>query len=209
VKVLQRDWSLDATAWDLLLNALHPERDAAAARYEEIRLVLIRYFRTHGSLVPEENSDEVVNRVARKLADGTSLDLGEHHGYFLTVAHFVLKEYFHAAKRQFVPVDDVTNSPEFSSDPIAEAERLRERIEKEIGIEAVRHCRDRLAESEREILDIYDTGSGGEKIRRRNELAERLGKTKGALVTEISRIRTRLKNCTLKRLRELGIIEGM
>jgi hypothetical protein len=209
VKVLQKDWLLDAAALNLLLTALDPEREAAAVRYENVRKALIRYFSLHGSLIPDENADEVFNRVARKLSESVPLDLSHHNGYFLKVAHFVLNEYFRSARRQFVPFEECAQSSELSTDPIEESARLRDRFERELGLEAVRYCRDLLSLNERENLDAYDEGIGREKIDRRNALAAKLGKSKGALIVEISRIRARVRNCTLKKLRELGILESV
>ena len=207
MRVLQKDWLLDSAALDLLLKTLDAEREAAAARYEDIRRVLIRYFRVHGSLTPDEHADDVFNRVARKLVEGALLDLTSHNGYFLKVAHFVLSEYFRAARRKFVPIEDLAQSSDLATDPVEESIRLRERFEHEIGLEAVRACRDRLLPTEKETLDTYDIGTGREKIERRNALAEELGKSKGALIVEVSRIRARVKECVVKKLRELKILE--
>ena len=193
-------------ALDVLLAALHPERGAAAARYEELRAILIRYFSIHGSLVPEENADDVLNRVARKLSEGAQLDLRDHNGYFLSVARFVQKEYFRQARHKFVPLDELVYSLEGADDAVETSIRLRERIEREVGLEAILQCKRQLREIEQQILNVYDGDSKGLKIERRNDLAARLGKNVGAVRTEVSRIKKKLRECAVKKLREAGIL---
>lgn len=206
MRVLQKDWLLDAAALDLLLTALHPEREVAAARFEEIRAKLIRSFALHGSLTPEENADDVFNRVARKLVDGAELDLLTTDHYFLSVARFVRKEYFRDNRGKFVPIDEQTDSVKGSDDAVEEEIKMADQIEQELKFEAFRHCRGQLSSQDLVIINEYCAATGREKIDRRNALAATLQKTKNALAVEVTRIRKRLRECARDKLREAGII---
>lgn len=206
---IAKTWAITPDAFDLLLTALNPERDAAAARYEQIRASLTRFFHFKGAFVPEDLADEVFNRVTRKFSEGHLLQLADHEGYFYQVARYVLSEYFRANKRIFLPLDELTLEAEPYLDPVAETEKLRERIEKEAGMDALRRCREALKRSERELLDAYETGRGREKIDRRNALCERFKKSKATLIVEVSRIRSKLKKCAVLRLVDLGVLPSM
>ena len=63
-------WTLDARAFELLLAALAPQREAAAVRYEELRVRLIRVLRWERTSDPEALADEAFTRLARRLAEG-------------------------------------------------------------------------------------------------------------------------------------------
>src|SRR4029079_2064984 len=63
-------WVLTGEAFELLLAALHPERERAAAAYEQLRERTIGLLRWWGASRPEELTDETLDRVARKLAEG-------------------------------------------------------------------------------------------------------------------------------------------
>src|SRR5256885_697903 len=56
-----------------LLASLGAERERAGERYEELRRTLMRFFQWRGAPFPEEQTDEVFNRVARKLSAGVEI----------------------------------------------------------------------------------------------------------------------------------------
>src|SRR5262245_58937293 len=83
-------------AFQSLLRALHPDRERAAERYEDIRVRLQGFFTWRGSRWPEEMADETIDRVARRLAGGEQIRSSEIGRDFLGVARNVIREAWHA-----------------------------------------------------------------------------------------------------------------
>ena len=192
--------SFDAgRSFELLLEAITKPGREAVEDYQRIRNKLCRFFGAYAVVDPDELADESIDRVAQKLGAGAVLDLTSD-SYFLTVARFVLLEHRRKHLNRAVSLDDEESYFEPSYDPAEEAERTNERIQREIGLDAIADCRSKLSDEEREILDNYNGGSGREKIDRRNALAVKLGKTKEALIVAVSRINTKIKNCVKQKL---------
>src|SRR6185295_1605233 len=85
-------WILTGEAFELLLAALHPERGRAAAAYEQLRERTIGLLRWWGASRPEELTDETLDRVARKLAEGAPVPDGSLGAYVRGVARLVFYE---------------------------------------------------------------------------------------------------------------------
>src|SRR5918911_1288958 len=86
-------WSLTRDAFDQLLSWLHPDREQAGKKYEEVRYKLIKIFGCRGCLTPEDLADETINRVARRLGDIAATYVGDPARYFCGVAQKVHMEY--------------------------------------------------------------------------------------------------------------------
>src|SRR5690349_19405895 len=67
------EWSLTPEAFNQLLAAFSPDRDEAARKYEELRIRLIKYFKSRSISLTEDRADEVVNRVARRIHEGRQI----------------------------------------------------------------------------------------------------------------------------------------
>ncbi|WP_167851907.1 hypothetical protein, partial [Escherichia coli] len=67
-------WQLTPEAFEKMLAALAPERDAAGEKYLLLRRNLVRFFEGRGFYESEDHTDEVLNRVARKLDDGDQIE---------------------------------------------------------------------------------------------------------------------------------------
>src|SRR5215472_15385239 len=73
-----------------LLDSLDADRERAGEKYEDLRRTLIRFFQWRGAPFSEEQTDEVFDRVARKLGEGVEIrNIG---GYCYEVARLVLLE---------------------------------------------------------------------------------------------------------------------
>ncbi len=66
-------WQLNREGLDALLRALAPDREAAGRKYEELRRRLINLFAWEQSEAPEDLADEVLNRLARRVSEGTAI----------------------------------------------------------------------------------------------------------------------------------------
>lgn len=167
--------------FDGLLAWLHPNREQAATIYEEIRSRLIKGFRSHGCMVPEELVDETINRVARKLHEFVATYTGDPARYFFRVAHYVHLEYLRA-------------QPEFTQLP--DDMPLRESADDvEAVYECLEKCMQHLTPRNRELVSQYYQGEKNIKIELRKELARRLGIKLPILRLQAHRIRINLKNC--------------
>lgn len=64
---------LDREGLDALLQALAPERESAGQRYEELRRRLVNLFAWEQCDAADDLADEVLNRLARKVLEGTPI----------------------------------------------------------------------------------------------------------------------------------------
>src|SRR5688500_17000622 len=95
----KRDWVLTADALDALLRRLHPERERAWQEYERIREKLCKFFKWGGCPDPPEFADRTIDRVARKIMEGSELRIRDPYPFFHGVARNVLKEHRRAPTR--------------------------------------------------------------------------------------------------------------
>jgi len=163
-----------------LLERLDPDRDRAAAEYERLRRTLIRFFSWRGTLEPDLCADETIDRLARRLEEGTVVD--DVATYVRGIARMVMLE----RQRSPIPVPIETNDP---SGPgrLDEADHdVAERLES---------CLAALRSDTRSLVLAYYEGERGSKIQNRRRLAQSLGLTEAALRSRVQRIRDRLQDC--------------
>ncbi|PYQ55327.1 MAG: hypothetical protein DMF78_02435 [Acidobacteria bacterium] len=91
-------WALTRRALDGLLRALDPDEHRAADRYERLRHGLIVFFLGHGVVDAEARADETLDRVSRRIDEGTPIrDLGR---FAYGVARLVCSESLRRDRRQ-------------------------------------------------------------------------------------------------------------
>ena len=100
-----KEWVLDEKAFDGLLISLSTDREKAAEIYEEIRCKLITFFEFRHCLFPQEQVDETINRVARRIVEGEIIHASDVTTYFYGVARNVLREYWKGAKTEAARLD--------------------------------------------------------------------------------------------------------
>src|SRR5215470_1510785 len=90
VTASKTEWALSEEALARFLACLDADADRAGAKYESLRLTLMKFFDWRGAHFPEEYTDETINRVIRKLDEGETIrDIATYcHG----VARLVLLE---------------------------------------------------------------------------------------------------------------------
>lgn len=197
--------NIDAQALDFegLMLAIAPTIEQGGIKYESVRLKLIRFFSVKGSIAPEENADEVFDRVTRRIAEGEILDRNDPDGYFMQTARFVFLEECRSWKKKVSSLDAMPPNFEPFENPIETLEVLSERIEKEKGLEVLAECRKELSSDEILMIDVYDFGTGRERIERRNALADKLGKSMNSLRIDVCRTNNKLKKCAVKKLENI------
>jgi DNA-directed RNA polymerase specialized sigma24 family protein len=89
---------LGEEALEGLLARLGPDRDVAAAEYQRLHRRLLAFFESHGSLEPERDADETLDRLARKLREGHAIR--DVPAYLHGLARNVLRETWRRARRE-------------------------------------------------------------------------------------------------------------
>lgn len=163
-----------------LLQRLGETPDAAGEAYESLRRLLCRYFEVRGCRDAGVLSDEVFDRMSRRLAEGVEIaDIGAYaHG----IARLVLLE----ARRR--PMDGTLDA-----EPAAEVDDDQQA--REATAACLDRCLTRLGATTRaEVLDYY-AAEGRRRIDGRRQLAARLGVSATALRLRMLRVRLTLERC--------------
>lgn len=182
--------AVSATAFQQLLFVLDADTDAAAEKYELLRLKLVKCITWKGCPESEADTlaDTVLDRVAAKLAQGEQVK--NPTAYACEVMRFVWLE--HLRKRREITTSD-GELPETAVQPDFEVLKdpdLRMRCLRKCLAEVVPDDRDRQL-----IVGYYDTESGAKNKDVRKALAEQLGLTMTTLKVKACRIRDRLEKC--------------
>jgi DNA-directed RNA polymerase specialized sigma24 family protein len=178
-----RRWELTQEALDGFLKSLGPDRDSAGARYLEIHRNLVRFFEWRGCPSPEDHADEVITRVAKRLADGESIR--DPATYAIGVARFLLLEIQkNLEKERRIAAAQAEIQPATS-----DSQDLERRAE------CLRLCLDKLSSGNRELILQYYEGDKGLKIKNRKRLTEKLQLTVSTLRMRALRIRESLLQC--------------
>ena len=180
---MESSWTLSTAAFEGLLSFLADDRDQAAVAYGELRHRIVSLHRWWGAADPDSLADLTLDRAARKLQEGASVERGDFGAYVRGIARMV----FFEAARQPAPLA-------LERDPIAETETTNE-----AELRALDACLGALTPDDRRlVLRYYD---GASKIAARQQLARELGLTPAALRLRTHRIRARLEDCVSSRLR--------
>lgn len=177
---MNKGWVLTQESFDALLAWLHPQREQAGQKYEEIRLRLIKIFTCRGCLEPEDLADETINRVSKRLPDIKSEFIGEPARYFYGVANKVHLEYL---RKPPPPIPPSLEPSDGDSDQI------------EKDYECLERCIQNLTSDNRELVLQYYQDDKRAKIEHRKRLAEQLGVAINALRIRAFRARATLQDC--------------
>jgi DNA-directed RNA polymerase specialized sigma24 family protein len=188
---VRQKWALTQDALDKLLATLGEDREAAGARYLEIRRHLVRLFEWRGCATPDEYADETINRCARKLSEGE--EIRDVATYCIGIARMVVREMGRDRSQQMRPLED---APEPHVAPAPIEANVDDRAE------CLRRCLDRLSPETRNLILHYYQGDKGDKIRRRKGLIDTLGLTPGTLRMRALRVRERLQSCSSDCMKE-------
>lgn len=168
---------------DALLQQLGPTPEAAGDAYESLRRMLCRYFEVRGAQDAATLSDEVIDRLARRLLDGTQIaDLG---AFARGTARLVLLE----ARRR--PAEETLDG-----EPAAQAIRAEGAADEvDADLRCLDRCLARLDDVTRLQITTYYTADGRGRIDGRKRLATSLGVSATALRLRMLRLRFALEQC--------------
>jgi DNA-directed RNA polymerase specialized sigma24 family protein len=185
------NWTLTQESIDKLLAHLGEDHETAGLAYQELRSKLIIFFECNRSTDAEELADVTLNRIARKLCDGESIK--NPMLYALSVARYVLCEYWRRPELSAIPLDESVQ--EFESNYSSYAEDARAQHEAEMRREeCMRRCLMKLPAQERKLLIDYYWCQKGSLADHRKKMAARMRITPNALSIQVHRLRGKLIN---------------
>lgn len=184
----KKDWILTEEAFERLLVSLDPNRDQAGRIYENVRRKLIEFFEARGSHSPEDQTDETINRVARKIEEGE--DVREPARYFYGVARLVWMELLRLRDKEPVALELVP--PVVARDHEEQENMVQER---EHRLDCFEVCLGQLPPVNRILIIEYYKEEKALKIEQRKRQAELLSISLNALRLRASRIRADLELC--------------
>ena len=172
-------------AFDEILAWLNPDREVAGEMYVQLRHDLSKLFSWKGCQDPDGLTDEVFDRVARKVHDVRPTYEGDPRLYFRAVANNVMKEHFRKVKTQ-VPLESVD---------LLKQQVTATQDENTDRSECLQLCLQELSSDKRELILAYYAKEKQAKIQHRNELAQSFGIPVETLRVKAHRIRVSLEQC--------------
>jgi DNA-directed RNA polymerase specialized sigma24 family protein len=168
-----------------LLVALGDAGKQEGAHYEQLRSKLIFFFSRRSMLFPEDLADEVLDRLAQRVSDGTQI--ASIPGFALGIARHVAQEQS-AGKNclQTMGDDFWDNVPAYSATQSNEEE-----------IACMERCLKMLPSAERQILKAYYLSSSDNLMQARKSLAERIGISPNTLRQRVFLARQSLRACMM------------
>ena len=179
---------LTAESFGLLLIRLDADERAAAGKYEELRLKLVKFFVWQRDCAESEAdalADETLDRVSSKLVQ--KVEINNINAYALEVSRFVWLEYLRKKKEDGYGDDlpEIAVAPVISEEPDARLLCLKKCLTEITSNESERHL----------ILGYYSVTEGEKNKIQRKNLADKLGLTMNTLKVKACRLRGRLERC--------------
>lgn len=181
---MARDPSIPPESFEEILAWLNTDREAAGVMYVQLRHDLAKIFTWSHCNDPEGLTDQVFDRVAKKVHYLRETYQGDPRLFFYGVARNLIKEVPKKIKLQ-VSLDD-TDLPSNASE-VEETENTRE--------ECLHSCLQKLSAEKRELILNYYAKEKQAKIEHRTEMARQLGTTVETLRVRVYRIRATLEEC--------------
>jgi RNA polymerase sigma factor (sigma-70 family) len=191
-----RDSAIPPESFEEILAWLDADREVAGAIYVQLRHDLAKIFTWNRCTDPDELTDEVFDRVARKVHDLRQTFVGDPRLFFYGVARNMVKETPKRVKMQ-VSLEDTELANTFAtSDTDDETAQILE--------QCLNSCLQRLSKQKRELILGYYAEDKHAKIEYRTELARRLGTSVETLRVRAHRIRSTLEQCIERCLERMG-----
>ena len=191
---MARDFAIPPESFDEILAWFNPDREMAAAMYVQLRHDLAKTFLWRQCSDPEGMTDEVFDRVAKKIREVRPTYKGDPRLYFRAVANNLVKENFKRIKTQ-IALDDV----DLTKQQISQTEAADMEVE-----ECLQHCLQDLSADKRELILAYYAKEKQAKIDHRRELAQQFGISVETLRVRTHRICLSLEQCIERCLRGNG-----
>jgi RNA polymerase sigma factor (sigma-70 family) len=181
---MARDSAIPTESFEEILAWLHPDRDVAAAMYVQLQHDLAKIFSWRGCSDPEGLTDEVFDRVAKKVHEVRPTYEGDARNYFRAVANNLIKEDLKKRKnQQSLEGVDPPDQSEAEDETAADRE------------ECLQSCLQKLSPDKRDLILAYYAEEKQAKIKNRSELAQRFEMKVETLRVNVYRIRNSLEQC--------------
>lgn len=182
---MARDPAIPPKSFDEILVWLNPDRDEAANIYVQLRYDLTKIFTWNRCPDPDGLTDEVFDRVARKVHDVRQNFEGDPKLYFYGVARNLIKESPKRIKKH-VSLED-TDLPALEAAVEDESARMCE--------DCLNSCLQQLKPEKKDLILRYYAKEKQAKIDHRTEMARQLGISVETLRVRVHRIRGTLEEC--------------
>jgi RNA polymerase sigma factor (sigma-70 family) len=173
-------------SFDEILAWLNPDREVAGTMYVQLCHDLTKIFIWNQCADPEGLTDEVVDRVARKVHDLRQTFEGDPRLFFYAVARNVIKENPKKVKSH-VSLDGIDLPASAAGEQDDETASLR--------AECLHSCLQELSADKRELIVAYYAKEKQAKIDHRTALANKYGTSVETLRVRAYRIRGSLEKC--------------
>ena len=188
-------WVLTQPVFAKLLAHLDADAERAGEKYEQIRRAIVKYFESRGCAWSHELADETINRVARKISEGTEIQETSLSGYFYGVARNVFREYLRDPALNATPVESLPRGQHPASSSYEASLRASEQADVERHLECLESCVEKLPAGTRGLIISYYECDKGSKVEYRRKLAETSGLSPNSLRIRVHRIREKLEKC--------------
>lgn len=185
---MARDSVTNFDGLDEILAWLDPDREVAATTYVQLRHDLVKIFLWNRCADPEGLTDEVFDRVTRKVHSLRQTYEGDPRLFFYGVARNVVKESTKKI-RAHVSFDDATlrSRTQIQSDEEEESAPARE--------SCLESCLKELSSDQRQLILAYYALEKQAKIDHRARIAKQLSLSVETLRVRVYRIRVTLEQC--------------
>ena len=168
---------------DALLAALGSGTGQVGEQYVKLRQKLVDFFLWNRSNRPQEDADEAMDRLAKRLAEGEPIV--HLASYAQKIARLVLLESNARSRREAtVSQFSVTLAPDRSQEEGDET-----------TLDRLEPCLGKLPAESRALIVEYYSGKGAALIETRRQMALRLGVSANTLRNRALRVRRELEEC--------------
>jgi RNA polymerase sigma factor (sigma-70 family) len=183
---MARDSAIPPESFEEILAWLNPNREVAASMYVQLRHDLEKVFTYKGCSDVEGLTDEVFDRVAKKIHEVRPIYVGDPRLYFRAVANNLVKENLKKVKTQ-VSLEGIDLPSPTTHQHKQETTAALE--------ECLQSCLQKLSAENRELIVSYYSKVKQAKIDHRSELARRYGISVETLRVKVYRMRISLEEC--------------
>ena len=172
-----------------LLSQLDPDSTRAASEFERLRRKLVRFFESRRAVFPEDEADETIHRVARRLGSGVAvLDI---EAFAAGTARRVLYESRRGLSGlRLVPLEGVTPPAAAAAPPEPEPDPRPARLRQSLAALP--------RESRALLLAYYAPDDGVGRIETRRRIAREWKLHPSTLRTRVQRLRERVESAYLR-----------
>lgn len=180
------------TGFDKFLATLDADREQSGAKYEFLRVRLVKFFEWRNCARAEELTDIVFDRIVKKIVDGEQIQ--NVNAYAATVAQFVFKEDCRSRERLRQPIEDnpaIQNLIAASGSAEAdETDRAR--------LDCLEKCLAEFSAENRRLITAYYDADERTMIATRRRLADAMSVSLNTLRIRVCRLKSKLEDCTIE-----------